>query len=214
MIITVSREFGAGGALVAADVARALGWTLVDNQYVDEVARRAGMTPEEVARQEERAPGFLERLARTLAHATSEYVTPDGGVMPEMEEARLVKITETVVAEYAAQGRVVMVGRAAPAVLEQMENAIHARIVAPLSWRVAAVAGRMGVSEEEAEEMVRDRDRARARYHKMYYDRDWSDPANYHMVLNTAILGVEGAAALVVFRARTLWPGEGGGKEL
>ena len=40
MIITVSREFGAGGAEVAAEVARALGWTLVDNQYVDEV--RAG----------------------------------------------------------------------------------------------------------------------------------------------------------------------------
>ncbi len=207
MIITVSREFGAGGAQVAAEVARALGWTLVDNQYVDEVARRAGMSPEEVERQEERAPGFLERLARTLANATSEYVTPDGSVMPEMEEARLVKITETVVAEYAAQGRVVMVGRAAPAVLEQVQDAIHVRIVAPRGHRVATVAARRGVSEDEAEEIVRDRDRARARYHKMYYDREWTDPVNYHMVLNSAVLGVTGAAEVVVGRARRVWQG-------
>ncbi|PYP10256.1 MAG: hypothetical protein DMD59_06260 [Gemmatimonadetes bacterium] len=43
------------------------GWTLVDNEFVDQVARRAGLPRDEVARREERAPGLLERLARTLA---------------------------------------------------------------------------------------------------------------------------------------------------
>jgi hypothetical protein len=47
-------------------------------------------------------------------------------------------------------------------------------------------------------------DRNRARYHRQYYDRDWTDPVNYHMVLNTGVLGLEGATGAVVWRAEQL----------
>jgi cytidylate kinase len=69
MIITISREFGAAGGEVAKRLAHALGWTLVDNELIDEVAKRVGLPPEEVAEREERAPSFIERLTRTLASA-------------------------------------------------------------------------------------------------------------------------------------------------
>ncbi|MGH7671511.1 MAG: AAA family ATPase, partial [Gemmatimonadales bacterium] len=61
-LITVTRQYGSGGSDIARLVAKALGWTLLDTEFVDQVARLAGLPPEEVAQREERAPGLLERL--------------------------------------------------------------------------------------------------------------------------------------------------------
>ena len=69
-VITITRQYASGGAAVARQVAAALEWTVIDNEFVDEVARRAGLAPAMVAEHEERAPGLLERLARTLAVAS------------------------------------------------------------------------------------------------------------------------------------------------
>jgi cytidylate kinase len=204
MLITISRQYGAGGSEVAARVARALGWRVVDNELVERVAARAGLTPEDVAQREERVPSFIERLARTVVAATPELVVPPeaGGTAPTLSEADLVRVTETVVGEIAAEGRVVLVGRAAPAVLARERDAIHVKMVAPRDWRIRAVAERLGMSLENAAALTDETDRSRARYHREYYQRDWADPANYHLTLNTAALGFDGAAELIVGRAR------------
>ena len=205
MIITISRQFGAGGSEVARAVATELGWSLVDNQLIDEVAARAGLARDEVAQHDERAPGFAERLARTLATSVPEFVAPEGGILPDPTEENLVKVTETVVADLAAQGQVVMVGRAAPAVLATHPDALHVQLVAPKPFRIARAAERLGVDPHQAEKILDDTDGNRARYLRKYYKRDWRDPANYHIVLNTEALGLDGAAEVIVGRARRTW---------
>src|SRR2546423_15610596 len=65
-VITVTRQYASGGSDVAHRVAVALGWTVIDNEFVDQVAERAGLPAAEVAQREERAPGLLERLGRPL----------------------------------------------------------------------------------------------------------------------------------------------------
>jgi cytidylate kinase len=197
MIITISRQYGAGGSEVARRVARTLGWRLVDNQVIDQVAREAGLPPEEVARQEERAPGFLERLTRALTRAVPELFPQAADRVPEPEEARLVRVTEHVVAQLAQGDHVVVVGRAAPAVLSQ-RDALHVKVVAPRDYRLAAAIERLGTNRDEALQVLEETDAARARYHKQYYRRDWNDPLNYHLVLNTGALGLERTAALIV----------------
>jgi cytidylate kinase len=209
MIITISREFGSGGSEVARRVAERLGYTLVDNQLIEEVARRAGLPPDVVAEREERVPGFAERITRTLASAMPEFVVPEGGTIPALDEEQLVRLTEAVVSQFAAGGRVVMVGRAAPAVLGRREDALHVKIVAPVADRVARVAERQGITPREAERLVRDSDQHRARYHRQYYNRDWHDPVNYHLVLNTGWLGANGAAELIVVAASRYRPPSG-----
>jgi cytidylate kinase len=204
MLITISRQYGAGGSEVARRVADALGWRLVDNELVERVAARAGLAPEDVAKWEERASTFVERLARALVAATPEMAIPEeaGGTVPKLGEADLVRITEGVVAEIAAEGRVVLVGRAAPAVLAQQRDALHVKLVAPKPDRVEAVAARLGVSPQQAAVAVDESDSTRARYHRQYYHRDWNDPVNYHLVLNTGTLGLDGATGLILAEAR------------
>jgi cytidylate kinase len=206
MLITISRQYGAGGSEVARLVAGALGWHVVDNELVEQVAARAGLPPEDVAEREERVPTFIERLARTLAAATPELfpAAGSGGTGSPLEEEDLVRITETVVAEIADRGRVVLVGRSAPAVLASRSDALNAKVVAPKAYRIEAAAKRLGVPVAKAAEILEDTDRMRGRYNQEYYHRDWNDPVNYHIVLNTAALGIDGTVGVIVARARAL----------
>jgi cytidylate kinase len=204
MVITISRQYGAGGSDVARRVASALGWSVVDNELIEQVAQRAGIPMAEVAERDERAPGFVERLTRTLAAATPELFPPPEGTVADLDEATLVRITESVVGDMAARGRVVLVGRAAPAVLDQQEDALHVKLVAPRPFRIHAASQRLGMDPAEVVKIVDDTDAMRARYHREYYNREWADPLNYHMVLNTGALGLAGAAEVVVARARAL----------
>ena len=209
MLITISRQFGAGGSSVADLVARRLGWTVVDNELIDRVAVRAGLSPQQVAAQEEAAPGILERIVLALAASSQEILTPASAEsLRPMEEPRLVHITEKVVEEVAAEGRVVLVGRAATAVLAGTHDAIHVRLVAPKAHRIGVVAAREGIDLAAAEAAIDKTDANRSRYHRENYRREWSDPAMYHLTLNTGVLGYEDAADLVVARARRLgWVG-------
>jgi cytidylate kinase len=204
VLITISRQFGAGGSEVARRVAQALGWRVVDNELVEEVASLAGLPPETVAEREERAASFAERLARTLAASAPELLPPPvpGGTVPELQEADLVRLTERVVAEAAARGKLVLVGRAATAVLARERDCLHVRLVAPRAYRIAAAADRLGLGSDQAAAAVDESDAARARYHRQYYQRDWNDPVNYHLVVNTGALGLEGAGAVIIAEAR------------
>jgi cytidylate kinase len=205
MLITVSRQYGAGGSRIAGLVADRLGWSLVDNDLIDRVAARAGLSREEVAARDERSPGFVERIVRALAASSAEILTPETAeAIRPMDEPRLVAITERVVREVGAHGKVVFVGRGAVAVLARNPEALHVQVVAPEPDRVRETMTRLGVGAEEAERVLRVTDASRDRFHREYYHRERSDPAGYHLVLNSSALGYEGAAEVIVQRARAL----------
>lgn len=197
MLITISREYGAGGSSVAQLVATELGWRLVDNQLVEEIARRAGVSTEEAELRVERGPTFVERVARAFSASTPETMTPGTVQPPELEDARIKEITEQVVAE-SAGNHAVLVGRAAVAVIGRREGAFHVKLVASQEYRCGVIAARLGINPAEAERQVRDVDAHRAAYHRRWYQRDWTDPRLYHLVINTGWIGLERAARLIV----------------
>jgi CMP/dCMP kinase len=202
-VITITRQYASGGSEVARLVAAQLQWEVIDNEFVDEVARRAGLPPDEVAQRDERAPGLLERLARTLADGSPElFVAPGGVPQVGQEEAAIVRLTERVIAEAAAHGRIVLVGRGAQAVLAQRPDALHAYVVASKPWRVRFAVERLGVNPAEADRAVDETDRQRDQYVKTYYRRHRNDFVNYDVIVNTERLGVDGAVAVIVGEAK------------
>lgn len=176
------------------------GWTLIDNEFVDQVARLAGLSRDEVARREERAPGLLERLAQTLAVASPEmFVTTSEHPMPiETEEDLVTKMTERVIAEAAAEGRVVLVGRGAQAVLATRPNALHVYVVASKPFRRKIAMERLGVDPAKVDKVIDETDQQRDQYVKTHYGRDRQDLTQYDLVLNAERLGFEGAADHIV----------------
>jgi CMP/dCMP kinase len=201
-VITLTRQYASGGSEVARLVAAQLQWEVIDNEFVDQVARRAGIAPDEVAQRDERAPGLLERLARTLAAGSPETLVAPAAAGVEPDEAAIVQLTERVITEAAAHGRIVLVGRGAQAVLAQRPDALHVYVVASKPWRVRLAVERLGVNPTEADKVVDETDRRRDQYVKTYYRRHRQDVVNYDLIVNTERLGVEGAAAVIVGEAR------------
>jgi len=202
-IVTISRKYGAGGSEVGRRVAEQLGWTVIDNEFVSAVATQAGLPAEEVAAHEERVPSLIIRLGRALASSSPEMFVP-GAAPAELEEERLVAVTERVIKEAAAHGRVVLVGRGGQALLAGTPEpeALHVYVTAPRDARVRVVMERLGLPEVEAARTVDTTDADRDRYVQRYYRRRRDDPSNYHLVVNTALLGYDGSADLVVAAAR------------
>src|SRR2546425_9560647 len=202
-VITITRQYASGGSEVARLVAAELRWDVIDNEFVDEVARRAGLPADAVAQREERAPGLLERLARTLAAGSPEMFIATAGIpRVEPDEAAIVHLTERVIAEAAAHGRIVLVGRGAQAVLAQRPDALHVYVVASKPWRLKLAVERLGVDPAHVEKVVDDTDRQRDQYVRTYYGRHRDDAVNYDLVVNAERLGLDGAAALIVAGAK------------
>ncbi len=204
MVITISRQYMAGGSDVAARVGEALGWTVIDDALVDAVAERSGFSPEDVQSLEESVPSFMERFAQSSALSSPENLLSTPNAIDGPATVILAHVTREVIEELGRQDRLVFVGRAAAAVLTSERDAIHVRVVASLDFRVQEAIDRLGLGEQEARSEVEERDRGRELYHKELFGRDWSDPVNYHLVLNTEVLGRAGAAQLVVAHARSL----------
>ncbi|HXV86601.1 MAG TPA: cytidylate kinase-like family protein [Gemmatimonadales bacterium] len=199
-VITISRQYASGGAEVAALAARRLDWNLIDNAFVERVADVAGMSPDEVARLEERVPSFVERLARALAGSSPELFLTAGDVITAETmgpEQHLVRLTEAVISEAVQRDRVVLVGRGAQAYIGERQGTLHVYVVAPRDVRVRRAAERHGIPLAEAERKVEETDDNRRRYVKTHYGRKWDDPATYDLVLNTAAFSYDEAATLL-----------------
>ena len=115
----------------------------------------------------------------------------------------MVRATEAVIHQLVREKReLVMVGRGAQACLAERSDALHVFLVAPKADRVRAATERLGVSADEAEAKLDATDDGRRRYVKAHYHRQWEDPLNYHLVLNTGIFDYEQCAAFVVQAAK------------
>lgn len=204
MIITISRMFGSGGSDVAARVAGALGWTLLDNAVVGAVAERLGITAAEVSSRDERVPSLVERIAESMSMSTPEFGVPTADVsLTETAENRIVDVTKRVMEEAVQQGNAVLVGRGAQALLADRPDALHVFCYAPKTFLVEYAITYRGLSPANADHEVDKRNKQREQYVKRNFGRDWRAFDNYHLCVDTGRLGIAGAADLVVAAART-----------
>jgi CMP/dCMP kinase len=201
-LITLSRQFGSGGSEVAERVARALDWHLYDNAVVDEVARRLGMRPAEVSAREERVPSLPERMASAMALGMPEVMPTVADLAMQPSEERIVEMTRRVMEEAVQAGPAVLVGRGAQCMLASRADALHVYCYAPPAALVSYAVTNLGIAPEDAARVVAETNHNREQYVKRHWKRDWRDFANYHLCVNTAWLGLDGAAELIVQLAR------------
>ena len=201
-IITVSRQYGSGGSEVAARIATALGWRLLDNALIDDVAEKLGTTAEEVEAREERVPTLVQRLADAMALGSPEMLPPIGEAALPPSDERLLEVTRRVIAEAIASGPVVLVGRGAQSMLAERADTLHVFCYAPKPALVARAMRRLNLDAGAAQRAVEDTNKQREQYVRKYWNRSWSAHENYHLCVNTEWLGIDGAADLVTAIAR------------
>ena len=227
-IVTLSRQLGAGGYRVASGLAKALGLRIVDRETIDQAALEAGVP--KIALHElgyEGRRGLMQRMLDALRTSpaipsTIEMqrresdalltVAPRGIFTPAkpllsaaMED--YVRIVGMVILNIAKEGDVLIIGRASQVLLRDSPEALHIRIVAPLSDRVEKFMGLEKLTQREARQRLVASDRARAEYLRRYYGVDWSDPQLYDIVINTGYMPIETAVQLAALaQAQRLIP--------
>lgn len=195
-VVTIAREYGAGGSELAQALGERLGWPVLDRQLATLVAARLGLDEAAVARMDEHAPTLLARLASAMVVYppeapvyvdTSEIPTPDAVADAAREE----------VLAAAARPPVVIVGHGAQCLLRDRPGTLHLRLVAPVEERAARVRQRLGCDPREAAAQLRRVDDDRNAYIRRYHGASWRDPLLYDLEINTGRVDIDAAAALV-----------------
>ena len=200
-IVTISRQYGAGGSSVAALVAADLGAEVVDKKLIEEVANRLSLRPSDVEAEAEHPRGLLDRLVRSFS--TIEPTMGAGWTPPYSDplfdpRKEIIQLTEQIIGEVAQGGNVVVVGRGAGFVLRDQPGVFRAFLRAPEDVRVGRLMDRLGLTEPETRRKMHETDSNRAAYIRQLYGRDWCDPDEYDLVVNTGRISYETAAKMIL----------------
>ena len=196
-VITISREFGAGGGLLASVLGERLGWRVVDRDLARAVAARLGVPMEAVEARDEHAPGLLERIGTSVLRTSPELVpAPEAVRLPD--PAAVAAAVRGVLLDAAKSPPLVIVGHGSQSLFHGRPGTLHVRLIAPLDARVRRICARSGCTEKVAAALAQRMDADRASYVRRYFGRDWRDPLLYDVQLNTGSLGLEESAQLIL----------------
>lgn len=202
-IVTVEREYGAGGAAIAEKLAARLGWKLWDQSLTAEIARIANADQASIQRLEERVDPLFYRLMKVFMRGSFERSLPVGN-LEYLDCDNLVSLMSRVIAGAAAAGNCVIVGRGATYVLRDHPEAFHVFIYATWEEKMRRLR-EMGKSDAEARELLNSIDAERATFVKKYYSKDWPTRAFYHLMLNSKV-GDEVVIRTIVDEVQALSP--------
>jgi cytidylate kinase len=182
-IITVEREYGSGGALIARRLTERLGWKIWDEDLTAEIARVANVDSRAAARCDERRDPFLYRLFKVYARGSYERSLPIGESRV-FDTDCMVEVLHKVIEDVASRGNCVIVGRGSAYILRNRSDAFHTFIYAPLEEKIRRVMT-LGKTEEEARKLVEEIDAERAEFIRHYFGAQWPARWLYNVMINT-----------------------------
>jgi cytidylate kinase len=182
-IITVEREYGAGGSLVAAELARRRGWQLLDQQLTCEIAKIAAVEESAVACREEKCDPLLHRLAKVFWRGSYERSLPIGDDKI-FDADEMVELAHRVIDKKAKEGNCVIVGRGAPYILRARTDTFHVFVYGSREKKIQRLV-RLKMKEKDAIEMVDTIDKERAAFVRKYFGAEWPCRRLYHLMLNS-----------------------------
>jgi cytidylate kinase len=194
-LITVSRQFGAGGSELARKLGERLGWPVLDDEVACRCAQRLNLETATVERLREHSPTLLARLSAALLVAPPEAPGIDTTHLLRIDaiaEAAFESITEA-----ARSLPLIVVGFGTQCIFADRPDALHVRLVAPVSTRVQRLRARFGWDATTAESRARRMDDDRRRYVQRYFHRDVNDPLLYDVQINTGRTTFDEGASMI-----------------
>jgi cytidylate kinase len=182
-VITVEREYGSGGAVIARRLAAHLGWKHWDEEITEEIARVANVDQMSAKRCDERVDSVLYRLFSVYARGSYERALPIGDSRV-FDTDRMFATLEKVVEDVASRGNCVIVGRGSPYILRNRPDAFHVFVYAPDDEKVRRLKS-IGQSEKEALHLVGEIDRERASFIRHYFGKEWPYRPLYNLMINS-----------------------------
>lgn len=186
-IITISREFGAGGSQIGRAVADRLGYYYMDkDMIINSAVESEGLTPEDFRKWDEKVPmdfGFGQSLF-------DFYNRPLNEKLFEAQTKAIRKIAD--------KGNCVIVGRNANVILKEYEKCLHVFVSASPYWKLKNLKEKMpNMSEEKLLAEMKSVDKARAKYCSYYTNTEFGKAEYYDLCLKSSSLGIDACVDLI-----------------
>jgi cytidylate kinase len=199
-VLTISREFGSGGARIAKTVAESLGWKLLDRELIEAIACAGHVDTKAVRRFDEHVESWLGRMNRDLMRGAAMAA----GVVPDKNDCFdpdvMAELTRQIVEQAYTDGNCVIVGRGAQCILQHKPDVYHVFVYAPFRDRVRRLRDRLGPSVN-VEHQILKVDAERAEYLHQRFAKAWNDPHLYDLMISSR--KDEGYTAKVIVYAMT-----------
>lgn len=198
--ITIARGFGSGGREIAGKLADILGIHSYENRILTLAAQYSGRDEYDFVEVDERLRGgYLRHQLSRL----QKRLTPRPQIEKFTSDDRLFQFQEMIIRELARTENCIIVGKCADYVLKDSDHVLSVYIEAARPFCVDRVRKRMQVTEEEAHRLIEKTDKYRADYYKYYTGgKNWKNPVNYDLTLNSGRLGDDGCIRLILAALR------------
>ena len=103
-----------------------------------------------------------------------------------------------VITALAEKGPCVIVGRCADYILRDKADCLKVFIHADMKFRAERIVKEYGERDQSPEERLKDKDKRRAAYHRFYTDMKWGHAQNYHITLDSGVLGIDKCVDILV----------------
>ncbi len=196
-VITISRQFGAGGKTLGKQVAEVLGYTFADDDIIQMIAEKAKVSPGWVESVEKEAGGRLSRIVnRMVSKSLVDKVLKDE--RGYIDEQIYIDYLVILINQMAEEGEVVFLDRGSQYILNDLPEAYHVLLINTLENRVKFMMDHYDLSVKRATQIVKSEERRRTNLYRKIGKQDYDQPELYHLVINMARIDLNEAADLII----------------
>lgn len=184
IIISVGREFGSGGRVIAEALAERFNIPVYDRHLITNIAEKTGLTHEQVEKYNEvpkaklvsrRVRGFSNSIEDNIAEMQFEFIE-----------------------KKAAEGEsFVVVGRCSETKLKKYKGLVSIFILGDMDAKTERIMNLYNLSKADAKVLIEKKDRKRKSYHNYHTGLHWGDSRLYDISINSTRLGIDGTIDLL-----------------
>lgn len=199
-VITIARQFGAGGKTLGGIVAEKLGYALIDEEIVELLAQETNVSSETVDAVERQtgSEGLFSRILTRLGPYRKGYVKAATESRPGYMDGNLyIALLHKLIPRLADQDNAVIIGRGGQYILADRPDTFHFLLIASLKHRIEFIMEHYNLDAKKAQTVVEEHTKRRLNLYRYFARLDYEKPELYHLVLNMNWLNLQEAAALV-----------------
>lgn len=195
-VITISRQFGAGGNTLGRRIAEELGYTFADEEIIQRIAKEANVSARWVESFEKEAGSKFSKLISTMVskRLVDRVLKDERGYL---DEQIYLDYLVLIIAQAADEGNVVILGRGSQYILDDHPDAFHVLLIDQFEHRVQFLMETYDITEKKAIQVVNSEDKRRVTLYSRLGKQDYDNPSLYHLVLNMSKIDMKAAQKVI-----------------
>ena len=195
-VLSISRQFGAGGWTLGRSISNQLGYKFVSSQIINEMAKEANVSTEWIKGVEKYSGDWLMRFVNKFVNG--DFIEKHvGETKTDFDEKKYVTFLQSIVNRIADEDNVVILGRGSQYILQDRENVVHLLLVADLDDRIKFLGKMWKLNRKDAEKEILIMGKRRDSFMKYFELGPPNSPNLYHLVLNTSKIDFNQAKKIV-----------------